>query len=809
MKSLNEHDLSRNECFKLFSVHNNLVEFGRPVRCVNVLGTRIVDTDNIDDEETNNRCATKTNFAEFYWARETDPNYQALVQSYEDGTFDYPDHPKDISLYQFASRFTKTWTLNPRLHFVHPTPLFRYPPLPAYEDYRRLYCETTLLLYKPGTNRDNLSDDLEAELHTFINEDNCPRLIKEEYIKSLQTTAYDDQEDDPDDDLLPSPLSGAPPPEIEQDPWLRLGGQMTNDDVDDGDNVEDEDVFDAINEYENLTTDPIDWFADYRELGYSDDDLKAATDWIDRMKVITTLEQSWDREYDSSLLNERQKKLFHLLKAKIDSVAEGAEAASLEQVLIDVMGGGGSGKTFVVKTILQYCERRIGKRGLIRVVAPTNSAAGHYLDGYTLHRLFKLPVSNKAGVDGKKDFKDLSGASLYEMQEILRDCFGIIIDEKSMMSLEILFQVDQRLKQARPSRSKEPFGGFSIVLVGDIFQLPPVGGRAIYTSKGGSKYELCGRLLYRLFNTSICLNQSMRQAGSENEVFRNQLDGLAKGTFSRDDWESWGARELSELDQVTRNLFRTTATKLCAYKADMTTFNVDGLRSTGNPLLVVKAKNNPAGASVYSSDKAQGLTNCVPLTKGCSVILTMNLWPEAKLVNGSRGEIRYIIFRPGCDPFKSLPEFVIVHFPKYIGPEFIPGQPGTVPIFPQCREWMIGENKFSRKALPLLLGYAVTIHRSQGMTIDRVILNVGPKEFASGITYTGASRVKGLHFLAFDPLPSFDRIQSIFGTQAFKEKLKEFECNLAMAESVKCLIRLFIFPVDFFCEFIATSNRLA
>ena len=74
---------------------------------------------------------------------------------------------------------------------------------------------------------------------------------------------------------------------------------------------------------------------------------------------------------------------------------------------------------------------------------------------------------------------------------------------------------------------------------------------------------------------------------------------------------------------------------------------------------------------------------------------------------------RYIVFKPDSDPLKSLPAFVVVHFPEYIGPAFIPGEPGTVPVLPQFREWTVSGQKFSRRALPLLLGYAITIHRSQ------------------------------------------------------------------------------------------------
>ena len=132
----------------------------------------------------------------------------------------------------------------------------------------------------------------------------------------------------------------------------------------------------------------------------------------------------------------------------------------------------------------------------------------------------------------------------------------------------------------------------------------------------------------------------MRQAGDANEAFRGQLNRLAKGTFTQEDWEDWRPRELTILNREENQLFLTTATKLCALRADMTEFNVNGLKSTGNPLIVIKSKNYPPSASTYGSDKAQGIGNCLPVTKNCSVMLTLNLWPEAKLVNGSKGTVR-------------------------------------------------------------------------------------------------------------------------------------------------------------------------
>ena len=131
----------------------------------------------------------------------------------------------------------------------------------------------------------------------------------------------------------------------------------------------------------------------------------------------------------------------------------------------------------------------------------------------------------------------------------------------------------------------------------------------------------------------------------------------------------------------------------------------------------MKAKNSNSKASKFSSDKAGGLVNTLPLAKDCKIVLTANIWPEAGLINGSQGFVRYIIFSPGkVPPNTCLPELLICHFPEYKGPDFLEGQPGTVPIYPVRREWYEkkGTTLLARRMLPLLLGYSLTIHKSQG-----------------------------------------------------------------------------------------------
>ena len=77
--------------------------------------------------------------------------------------------------------------------------------------------------------------------------------------------------------------------------------------------------------------------------------------------------------------------------------------------------------------------------------------------------------------------------------------------------------------------------------------------------------------------------------------------------------------------------------------------------------------------------------------------------------------------------------------------------------------------------LPMILGYALSIHKLQGATIDKVILNAGPKEFALGLLFVGASRVKSFEGLALDPFPNYDRFAQSGRCKSMKERLQEEE----------------------------------
>jgi hypothetical protein len=131
-----------------------------------------------------------------------------------------------------------------------------------------------------------------------------------------------------------------------------------------------------------------------------------------------------------------------------------------------------------------------------------------------------------------------------------------------------------------------------------------------------------------------------------------------------------------------------------------------------------------------------------------------------------------IIYAQGEVP-PALPVAIIGIFQDYTGPPYLKDVPKSVPIVPVRREWFSNKIHCTRTMLPLILGYALLIHKLQGSTCERVILNPGKREFAPVLLLVGATRTKSFEGLAFDPYPNFTRFQQVNNSKSLKQRLIE------------------------------------
>ena len=142
---------------------------------------------------------------------------------------------------------------------------------------------------------------------------------------------------------------------------------------------------------------------------------------------------------------------------------------------------------------------------------------------------------------------------------------------------------------------------------------------------------------------------------------------------------------------------------------------------------------------------------------GCRVMLTANLWTENGLVNGSLGTILDIVWEEGKDPSKDLPLAIMVDFDGYKGPFF--EDTGTVPVFLATTRFRHNNHDCERTQFPLVVAYAITIHKSQGMTLEKAVLNIEKKDFRPGLSYVGTSRVTSKGGLMFETTFDYERFR--------------------------------------------------
>ena len=440
-----------------------------------------------------------------------------------------------------------------------------------------------------------------------------------------------------------------------------------------------------------------------------------------------------------------------------------------DPIYLILSGRAGCGKTFAVKCVKKYINEKC-KAGFLKMAAPTGTAA-FLIKGETLHSLFKLPVNKPFS----EELTELQGETLKNFQNTFKDTELLIIDEMSMVGQYMLYQINRRLQEAKPHKSTTDFAGVSIVLMGDFAQLPPVTDKALFQAKGGTQFQSIGRCLYKdNFNKALTLKESMRQRGNDQTIFRNILDGIANGEFPDKDWENLVKYTSVMNSEEAKEEFKD-AIKLCACNKDSKSFNIKKIRELNNPIAPIMAENSSPQAKKVSANKAGGLQNSILLSKGCKVMLLANLWSEYGLTNGAQGILRYIVYEKGKKP-PELPAYALVYFPDYTGPSFLDKEEKLVPIKSETRKWFEPRSKKEvyRTMLPLVPAYAITIHKSQGKTLDKIILNIGDTEFAAGLTYTALSRTTDIKKIAFDwPFPKIPRFRSIFRSKLFTDRRNE------------------------------------
>lgn len=183
----------------------------------------------------------------------------------------------------------------------------------------------------------------------------------------------------------------------------------------------------------------------------------------------------------------------------------------------------------------------------------------------------------------------------------------------------------------------------------------------------------------------------------------------------------------------------------------MLNWNVTRLTELNIPILVSRAEHDPKDCSDASTQEGGNLHAKLTLCVSARVMLTENLWTEQGLVNGSLGTVYDISWDAGKDPQTQSPDHVLVQCDQYSGPSIINNTQirPVVPVFKADHKFTRGNKVCRRIQFHLTMVYAVTVHKSQGLTVDKAVLNIAEKDFAPGLSYVAVSRVRTLRGILF------------------------------------------------------------
>ena len=365
-----------------------------------------------------------------------------------------------------------------------------------------------------------------------------------------------------------------------------------------------------------------------------------------------------------------------------------------------ITGQAGSGKTFLLNKFINEARKK-GKT--VAVTATTGLAATH-LNGTTIHSWSGMGVANSISGNFYSKIRKPRRENICET-DIL------IIDEISMLHDYRLDMVNAILKKIRKNNS--PFGGIQLVMSGDFFQLPPVN-RYDDEFKGGFVTE---SVAWRQAGLKICyLNEQHRQADEELSAI---LTAMRTNNLKRDQVQTL----LNRIDAEAPS--NEIVTKLYTTNRDVDIINKKELAKIKGKSYFYSQETEGTKHYVEVLRRAILAAPILELKKGAHVMSIKNS-PDGKYVNGSLGEV--VDFKYG-DP--------VVKF----------NNGNTVRI--KTSEWNLADGEIvlaSIEQVPLKLAWAITVHKSQGMTLDGAEIDLS-RAFVEGMGYVALSRVKKLDSL--------------------------------------------------------------
>jgi len=480
-----------------------------------------------------------------------------------------------------------------------------------------------------------------------------------------------------------------------------------------------------------------------------------------------------------SVVSERDLGVGSVASESVLEKALGSVELTLEQrrVLDEVSGGtsgifftgsAGTGKSFVLQTLKKVLNPAV------TAFTATTGVAAVALGGTTVQSWSGLSQSILEMIEGLSPPtpRELAAFMVKELSRKKdavarwRKTNTLVVDEVSMMSAPLMDALELCGRVVRNNKGVA-FGGLQVVLAGDFFQLPPVFRGGTGGTAGGGRFAFQARCWPSVIKSSISLSRVFRQG--EDSEFISLLNEARRGRVSPEHAKLLERRWCAKLELPPGVL----PTKLATHRTDVDSENLSALEKLPGKMHEFHAEDTFRGPSTMAKALS---ANCpapplLGLKVGTQVILTKTLDPARGLVNGARGAVKHFLGeRDGGWP--------VVVFSKA-------GTSVETVVSPTVWEVSLsgGGGWACRKALPLALAWSLSIHKSQGLTLDAVEMSLS-RVFECGQAYVALSRAVSLSKFSLSELFNPSCIRAHPDVVAFMDVLEKGSKKLDSRSSV-------------------------
>ncbi|HYE23240.1 MAG TPA: AAA family ATPase [Candidatus Paceibacterota bacterium] len=388
-------------------------------------------------------------------------------------------------------------------------------------------------------------------------------------------------------------------------------------------------------------------------------------------------------------------------------------------------GSPGAGKTHTVNAYVTWLR----EHGIEPSITASTGIAATHIHGLTIHSWSGIGISDRL----TPELLDRIQSKEHTVKRIQK-ARVLIIDEISMLSGDVLSMVDRVCREVRGSELA--FGGLQVVLVGDFFQLPPIGRR------GASISFAFESDAWRALNPLVCY--LLEQHRQEDDTFLDVLTAIREGTWDHTHVSEITARETEGSD------LEDEVPRLYTHNEDVDRINEEQLQKLKGASKVYEMESSGAPTLIESLKRGCLSPERLMLRPGALVMCTKNN-QAAGYANGTLGKVE--------------------GFEHATGNPIIETADGrSLTIAPA--DWAVEEDGKVRAKVtqvPLRLAWAITVHKSQGMSMDQAAMDLS-RVFEHGQGYVALSRVRslsGLHLLgwsehAFSVHPDVGRMDKSF-----------------------------------------------